>query len=146
MLNYIIREKEDWNQFVLFIHKNFREKRIFLLKGNLGAGKTTFVQAFCKMLNCSEHVTSPTFSILNIYHDDKKNPIYHFDLYRLKSLYELKDIGFEDYLYSGNYCFIEWPDLAIDLIKSDDCLIKTTLEVNIQFIPELNYRDIFIKE
>lgn len=145
-MRYIIREKKDWEQFVQLVLKQFKDKKIFLLQGNLGAGKTTFVQAFCKELNCKEQVTSPTFSILNIYHDNEKNPIYHFDLYRIKSLNELKEIGFEDYLYSDNYCFIEWPDWTIEFIKTDETLINKTLEMDIHFIPETNSREIFIKE
>ncbi len=132
MMRYIIREKKDWEQFVQFILKHFKNKKIFLLRGNLGAGKTTFVQAFCKELNCKEHVTSPTFSILHIYHDNEKNPIYHFDLYRIKNLNELKEIGFEDYLYSDNYCFIEWPDSAVDLLNADSFITEKSIRISIE--------------
>lgn len=148
MMRYIIREKKDWEQFVQFILKHFKNKKIFLLQGNLGAGKTTFVQAFCKELNCKEPVTSPTFSILHIYHDNEKNPIYHFDLYRIKNLNELKEIGFEDYLYSDNYCFIEWPDSAIDLLNADSLITEKSIRISIEhsLISDAIFREVIIQE
>lgn len=89
--------------------------RLYLLKGDLGAGKTTLVQAFLKVLNSKDRVTSPTFSIIQEYlaADD---PVYHMDLYRLESLEEAIATGIEDYLYSDAYCFIEWPSLLGPLL------------------------------
>lgn len=148
MMRYIIREKKDWEQFVQLVLKQFKDKKIFLLQGNLGAGKTTFVQAFCKELNCKEQVTSPTFSILNIYHDNEKNPIYHFDLYRIKNLNELKEIGFEDYLYSDNYCFIEWPDSAVDLLNADSLITDKSIRISIEHssTSDIVFREVIIQE
>ncbi len=110
-VTYIINELADWDLLVRYILRNYPDKRIFLLTGNLGAGKTTFVQAFGSVLEVKEHITSPTFSIMHEYHT-YQDVIYHFDLYRLNTLNELKEIGFEDYLFSDKYCFIEWPELA----------------------------------
>jgi len=84
-ITYIIKEKEDWENLALYVHKQFSEKRIFLLKGNLGAGKTTFVQAFGKLIGVVEHITSPTFGIMNEYHFADQL-MYHLDLYRVKDL------------------------------------------------------------
>ena len=86
--------------------------RIVLLKGELGSGKTTFVKALCKQLGVMDPVSSPTFSLVQEYHSPSLGPVYHMDLYRLKVPGELEQIGFEEYLDSGNLCLIEWPELG----------------------------------
>jgi len=91
------------------------DEKIFLLYGDMGAGKTTFIQAVCKTLGVNEPVTSPTFSIVNEY-SGPESKIYHFDFYRLKKQDEALDMGYEEYFYSGNYCFIEWPEKIPDLL------------------------------
>ena len=83
--------------------------KIFLFYGDMGAGKTTFIKSLCECLGAKENVTSPTFSIVNEYQGDT-NKIYHFDFYRLKKQDEALDMGYEEYFYSGDYCFIEWPE------------------------------------
>ena len=90
-------------------------QRIFLFYGDMGAGKTTLIKALCKCLGSKDNVSSPTFAIVNEYTGVESN-IYHFDFYRLKNQAEAMDIGFEEYLYSGNYCFIEWPEKIPDLL------------------------------
>lgn len=89
--------------------------RIFLFYGDMGAGKTTFVKSICAQLGVEEAVSSPTFAIINEY---KGTPgsIFHFDFYRLKNQSEALDMGYEEYFYSGNYCFIEWPEQIPDLL------------------------------
>ena len=76
----------------------------------MGAGKTTLIQAICHFLGSEDYVTSPTFALINEYTQKDLSPVYHFDFYRIKDIEEVFDIGYEDYLYSGNYCFIEWPE------------------------------------
>ncbi len=85
---------------------------IFLLEGDLGAGKTTLVQSMCKYLEVGEAVTSPTFSLVNEYTSNSHGTIYHMDLYRLEKEEDLVQIGLEEYLDSGHLCFIEWPLIA----------------------------------
>lgn len=85
------------------------DERVFLFAGAMGAGKTTFIKALCEQLNIKDVVSSPTFSIVNEYHTDN-GPVYHFDFYRLKNETEAFDLGYEDYFYSGAYCFVEWPE------------------------------------
>jgi tRNA threonylcarbamoyladenosine biosynthesis protein TsaE len=87
----------------------------------MGAGKTTFIQALCRQLQVVDVVNSPTFSIVNEYLTHEGKSVFHFDLYRIKKAEELLDIGYEDYFFSGSYCFIEWPELAADLIP-DECI------------------------
>lgn len=95
-----------------------KEQRIFLFEAPMGAGKTTFIKSLCEFLNVTDTMSSPTYSIVNEYHTNSKSKLYHFDLYRLKSSEELFEIGFEDYVESGNYVFIEWPDLALPFLDS----------------------------
>ena len=102
------------------------KEKIFLFYGDMGAGKTTFIQSICKALGVKEPVTSPTFSIVNEYQGaDAK--IYHFDFYRLKKQEEALDMGYEEYFYSGNYCLIEWPEKIADLLPEH--YIRVALQV-----------------
>lgn len=112
------------------------DARVMAISGQMGAGKTTFIQALCRQLSVDDSVTSPTFSIVNEYMTSDGKPVYHFDLYRLRKPTELLDIGYEDYFFSGNYCFIEWPEVAGQLIP-EHCL---TISISID---ELNDSRIF---
>ena len=122
-----LAKKEDE---LIPIAKELKESdysNIVLLKGDLGAGKTAFVKAFCKNIDCSDQVSSPTFSLVNEYMcaDEK---IYHIDLYRLESVDEALDIGIEEYIYSTGYCFIEWPDIIQGLLPDryiEVCITST---------------------
>src|SRR6478735_4630987 len=91
------------------------DNRIFLFYGEMGAGKTTLIKAICAAIGVTDDVTSPTFSIVNEY-EGADGPVYHFDFYRLKQHSEALDMGYEEYFYSGSYCFIEWPEKIADLI------------------------------
>ena len=95
-----------------------KSERIFLFEAPMGAGKTTFIKAICQHFNVSDTMSSPTYSIVNEYNTNSELKIYHFDLYRLKNSGELFDIGIEDYIDSGNYLFIEWPELAMPFLTS----------------------------
>jgi tRNA threonylcarbamoyladenosine biosynthesis protein TsaE len=97
-------------------------KKVFLFTGSMGAGKTTLIKELCLQLSIQDKVSSPTFSIVNEYRS-KKYPIYHFDFYRLENIAEAYDIGAEEYFFSGNYCFIEWPEIISNLLPpSDKCV------------------------
>ena len=88
--------------------------------GKMGAGKTTFIKALCKLLGVEDEVNSPTFAIINEYRSQTTAElIYHFDFYRIKKLEEVYDLGYEDYFYSGALCFIEWPELVEELLPLD---------------------------
>lgn len=92
-------------------------KRVFALHGEMGAGKTTFVKSLGNILGVLDVIQSPTFSIVNEYQTSNKEKVYHFDFYRLEKLEEAYDIGYEHYLSSGNYCFIEWPEKVESLLN-----------------------------
>lgn len=89
--------------------------KVFAFKGEMGSGKTTFIKQLCLSLGSGDNFSSPTYSIVNEYRSSK-NKIYHFDFYRIKTVSEIINIGFEDYIFSGNYCFIEWPEIAESLL------------------------------
>ena len=100
------------------------DARVIAFYAKMGAGKTTCTRALCEVLGGQEPVTSPTFAIVNEY----EGPIYHFDFYRLKNLKEAYDLGFEDYLYSGAFCLIEWPELVEDLLPTETVRVHITVE------------------
>ena len=89
--------------------------KVFAFNAEMGAGKTTFIKQLCLALGSKDNFSSPTYSLVNEYRSPK-NKIYHFDFYRIKAVEEIVKIGFEEYIFSGNYCFIEWPDLALPLL------------------------------
>jgi len=107
----------------------FPDERIFLFYGDMGAGKTTFINALCEALDVQDHTSSPTFSIINEY-ASKHGPLYHFDFYRLKNETEAFDMGYEEYFYSGNYCFVEWPEKIANLLPSSYVKIKMEVTEN----------------
>lgn len=103
--------------------------RVFAFYGKMGAGKTTFIKAICEELGVDDVITSPTFAIVNEYRiaaSDK--PVYHFDFYRIKKLEEVYDMGYEEYFYSGNLCFLEWPELIEDILPEDAVKVTITQE------------------
>jgi len=111
------RNINDLPQIAKTIIEGFKDYRIFLFEGNLGSGKTTLIKEIVKQLDAEDEAISPTFSILNIYKSTQNGEIYHFDLYRIQETDELIEIGFEDYILSGNYCFIEWPQLVEEFLE-----------------------------
>ncbi|MFA6886383.1 MAG: tRNA (adenosine(37)-N6)-threonylcarbamoyltransferase complex ATPase subunit type 1 TsaE [Fermentimonas sp.] len=102
------------------------DNKVFAFHGSMGAGKTTFIKAVCEELGVIEAVSSPTFAIINEYKDGEGRPIFHFDFYRINKLEEVYDFGYEDYFYSGNLCFIEWPELV------ESILPENTVKISIQ--------------
>jgi len=92
--------------------------RIFAFYGSMGVGKTTFIKALCEEMQVLDYVTSPTFALINEYKTETNITIFHFDFYRIKDISEAFDLGYEDYFYSGDYCFIEWPELIEPLLPS----------------------------
>ena len=96
------------------------DRTVFAFRGNMGAGKTTFIKAICEELGVEDVINSPTFAIINEYRSSETGElIYHFDFYRINKPSEAEDIGTEDYFYSGALCFIEWPEKIEDLLPGD---------------------------
>ena len=128
------------------------DRRVFAFNGNMGAGKTTFIKCLCEAMGTEDVVNSPTFAIVNVYEVEamrrkgerapqnaasvfgdpakargERQEVYHFDCYRIKDLREAMDMGTEEYLYSGNYCFIEWAEMIEPLLPDD--LVTIEIEV-----------------
>lgn len=96
----------------------------FSFYGGMGVGKTTFITTICKALGSDDLISSPSFAIINEYSLEEKEPIFHFDFYRIKDPVELLDIGFHEYCNSPAYCFIEWPEKGERMIPDDFIQIK----------------------
>lgn len=95
---------------------HFETHRLFAFYGKMGAGKTTFIKALCRAMGSVDNITSPTFALVNEYDTKLPQKIYHFDFYRLKDMTEAMDLGFDDYVDSENYCFMEWPERIEQLL------------------------------
>ena len=105
-------------------------KKVILFNGEMGAGKTTFIKAFSKLLGVNDTMSSPTFSLVNEYQTTQSQKVFHFDVYRIKSEDEALDMGIEEYLYSGNWCFIEWSEKIPNLIPKEHSLITIKMLAN----------------
>ena len=116
----------------------FSDHSLFLLTGDLGAGKTTLVTAICNHLRIIDAVNSPTYSLVNVYMTEKGDEVYHMDLYRLKDEEEALDIGVEDYLYSSNYTFIEWPGIIEHMLPEE------VVRIHIQNIGNATRKIVFL--
>jgi tRNA threonylcarbamoyladenosine biosynthesis protein TsaE len=97
----------------------FPDQRVFAFDGHMGAGKTTLIKYFCEILGITDTVTSPTFAIVFEYINEDGEPLYHFDFYRINKIEEAFDLGYEEYFYSGCYCFIEWPGKIPELLPGE---------------------------
>jgi tRNA threonylcarbamoyladenosine biosynthesis protein TsaE len=98
--------------------------KVILLVGEMGAGKTTLIKALAAALGVQNATSSPTFSLVNEYHTESNGPVYHFDVYRIKDETEAYDFGMDEYLYSGHWCFVEWPEKIPTLIPQEHSTIK----------------------
>lgn len=95
------------------------DNTVFAFRGEMGAGKTTFIKAICENLGVDDVINSPTFAIVNEYRSETGELIYHFDFYRINKEEEAYDFGYEDYFFSGSLCFIEWPERIETLLPAD---------------------------
>jgi tRNA threonylcarbamoyladenosine biosynthesis protein TsaE len=102
----------------------YPDRRVFAFYGRMGAGKTTFIKVIASVLGAADVVQSPSFAIINEYKTSKAESIFHFDFFRIRKPEEVFDIGYEDYIYSGAYCFIEWPELVEGLLPGDVVKVK----------------------
>ncbi|RXR18920.1 tRNA (adenosine(37)-N6)-threonylcarbamoyltransferase complex ATPase subunit type 1 TsaE [Flavobacterium amnicola] len=102
-------------------------EKVILFNGEMGAGKTTLIKILCKTLGVEDATSSPTFSLVNEYQTANNQLVYHFDVYRLKSQAEALDMGIDEYLYSGNWCFIEWAEKIPDLLPENYSVITISV-------------------
>jgi tRNA threonylcarbamoyladenosine biosynthesis protein TsaE len=124
--SYTINSLENiYNVAEVFL-KDYPHYKVLAFRGAMGVGKTTFIKALCNRLGVDDTVNSPSFSIVNEYDTLKGDKIFHFDFYRIRHAEEAFDMGYEDYLYSGAYCFLEWPE------KIEALLPTPRLELNFE--------------
>ena len=134
-----VHKEEELAGAAQLLLEEFKNSRVFIFSGTLGAGKTTFIKYICKVLGVTAGISSPTFSLVNEYACANARPeesfgrgsvAYHFDFYRIRDIQEAYDIGYEEYFYSGNYCFIEWPEKISGLVPKDSVEIKIEIKDN----------------
>ena len=138
---YISNSPEETSKIAYDISNKAKKGSVFCLVGELGVGKTEFTKGFAKGLEIYEHITSPTFTIINEYYDGRL-PFFHFDVYRISDIEEMEEIGYEDYFYGSGVTFIEWANLIEEIIPSNAIWIK--IEKNLE--KGLDYREISISE
>ena len=132
-IKYKLNQLEETS---LKVTQNFNHK-IILISGEMGAGKTTLIKQILIGLNVNDNISSPTFSIINEYTTKSKDLVYHMDLYRINKIEELEEIGFFEYLESGNLCFIEWGDIIEDIIGVNYNKFKLTESDNLRIIEKI---------
>ncbi len=128
MKEFIVHSEAELSEVADFLLSLLHDRPVVTLTGELGAGKTALVKSICRLLGVIDDVSSPTFAFVNTYLTDSGRPVYHIDLYRLVTVEELVQIGIDDYLYSGEITFIEWPAL-ISVNLPDN-----TLEIRLEHI------------
>ncbi len=118
--------EEQLDQVAEAILKAHPDERVFGFYGEMGAGKTTLIKALCRALGVRDVTSSPTFAIINEYWTEAGEPLYHFDFYRIDEPADATRVGFEEYLYSGHYCFIEWTEKVEEILQGD--FVPITIE------------------
>ena len=110
----------------------YQDRKVFAFHGELGAGKTTLIKVLCQDLGVTDEMSSPSFGLVNAYATAQADDVYHFDLYRLRSTRELVDIGWFDYLDQEKIMFIEWPEMAGELLPDDTVDVSIAVDPNNQ--------------
>ena len=124
MIKFEISSLSQLEEVAQAFHKAMGNQRVFAFYGPMGVGKTTFIKALCKVFGVKDEINSPTFSIINEYLGAKDEQLFHLDFYRINSIEEAFDFGYEDYVYSGAYCFIEWPEKIESLLPADTVKVE----------------------
>ena len=120
---YKVYSEEETRKIGYELGEKAAKGEIYCLQGDLGVGKTVFTKGFAQGINITEHITSPTFTIVNEYHSGRI-PFYHFDVYRIGDVEEMFEIGYEEYFYGDGVCLIEWAELITDILPDDVKWIK----------------------
>ena len=124
-MDFKVNSEEELTKVAIDLLKTFDNQKVILFYGEMGVGKTTLIKALCKQLGVEEVTNSPTFSIVNEYLTNQNQSVYHFDFYRIEKETEVFDMGYEDYFFSENFCFVEWPEKIPNLLP--DNAVKVTI-------------------
>ncbi|MCI5777052.1 MAG: tRNA (adenosine(37)-N6)-threonylcarbamoyltransferase complex ATPase subunit type 1 TsaE [Bacteroidales bacterium] len=127
MQTFIAKSAEELDSLAPAILDAIGPNRVVAMDAPMGAGKTTLVKAICRFLGSTSVVNSPTFAIINDYDLPEGKALYHFDLYRLKDVNEAFNMGFDEYFYSGNYCFVEWPAIAESILPENSSTLRISV-------------------
>lgn len=134
MIEFTAHSTGDLPEIAQKILSEAGDFRLFAFYGNMGVGKTTLILKLIEHLGVEDAGSSPTFSIVNEYRDAQNQPVYHFDFYRINSLDEVYDIGYEEYFFSSAYCFMEWPENIEELLPEDTLRVYISEEENVRKI------------
>lgn len=126
----VLLNEQNEQVIVTDILNKCKGKHVFAFEGKMGAGKTTFIKHLCETMGTKDVVNSPTFAIVNVYEVADGIEVYHFDCYRIKDIREAMDFGAEEYLYSGNYCFIEWAEMIEPILPEDTVWVTIEVQEN----------------
>ena len=132
-LSFLVNDERELSNLSTKI-LSYSKSNIFVFYGDMGIGKTTFIKYLCSALNVIDIVSSPTFSIVNEYKTTEDSSIFHFDFYRTLNKAEIFDIGYEEYIFSSSYCFIEWPEKVHALLPSSFVKVNMFLEDSLRRI------------
>ncbi len=124
----IVKNLNELPEAATTILKDIGSHKVVAFFGKMGAGKTTLIKAMCQQMGVEDVVSSPTFALVNEYLSGTGEPVFHFDFYRIESIEEVFDIGYEEYIYSGHYCFIEWPEMIVELLP--ETFVYLSIEEN----------------
>jgi len=108
--------------------ESMKGEKLFAFYGSMGSGKTTFIKALCEAMGTVDVATSPTFTLVNEYKTKQGEPVFHFDFYRIKKIEEVFDFGLEEYLASGAFCFMEWPEQIEDILPPETVKVKISVK------------------
>ncbi|MCO6500110.1 MAG: tRNA (adenosine(37)-N6)-threonylcarbamoyltransferase complex ATPase subunit type 1 TsaE [Vicingus serpentipes] len=125
---YQAKTLTDLKEIAKDLLNEFGKHRVIAFFGEMGVGKTTLIKELSTQLGVNEIANSPTFSIVNEYLTIDGKTLFHFDFYRIEDEEEVYDLGYEDYFYSGNYCFIEWPEKILNLLPENTVKVKIVLD------------------
>ena len=132
-LSFLVNDERELSSIANKI-LSYSKSNVFIFYGDMGVGKTTFIKYLCSSLNVIDMVSSPTFSIVNEYKTTKDSSVFHFDFYRTLNKDEVFDIGYEEYIFSSSFCFIEWPEKAHGLLPSSFVKVNMSLEDSVRRI------------
>lgn len=123
-MEIVIDSLNDLDKVADALLESLNGRNVVAFFAPMGAGKTTLISAIMERMGSQDTVTSPTFALVNQYYTESEEPVYHFDFYRINSLAEAFDMGYEEYFYSGDLCLVEWPEKIEQLLPEDTMVVK----------------------